>query len=295
MGFLEELAGVRQKLEENQLTNSDLVKEIEAVAQLHHDNAAALYEGENFEQYKKYWVNMLMGLSSLMDMLFGDPTQIDVKESLFPAAFLAYFLKQCHNSLRTENGTKITESMTMLLSRVLKPVNSQPINSKEQLRTCIDLLSVVLGAVDSYKRKSFRQTYIIPELNRLVQKVFQSCSQFLESGELKLTDKLYGDLASIFKMIRSLLSYEENAYAIVGLETNTLVASVKKAASVADSSDTGAKTSNQKPIKKEAKSSALRLECNSVFTKPDQDAASSLVEFLNKELPPMDFQNVRLM
>jgi hypothetical protein len=292
MGLLEELAAVRQRLEEENFSTPDLVKELEAIAQLHHDNALALYESENYEQYKKYWVNMLMGLSSLMDMLFGDAESIDIKETLFPIVVLTYFLKQAHSSLRTENGVKIAESITLLLSRVLKQLNGQKVDNKTDARSFLDVLLSVLTGVETYKRKSFRQNYIIPEVNRLLQRVLESCTLMISSGELKLNDRLYNDLTTVFKLTHSLLVYEVNAYAIIGPHVLGLTNAVKAAISKAPAVSKQVTNGDSKKVKTEKGQPQPTEQCNHQFTKPDFDAAGALVELVTQGMPALDTQNV---
>jgi uncharacterized protein (UPF0305 family) len=257
MGILEELAIVRDMVEKGELDNRGLIQEVEKIAKGHHDNIVVLYEGESFDEFKRYWISTLLGLRSLVELLQSEADDISLQEGLYPAALLSYFLKEAHLYVRTENGTKIAESIFLMMARILKPLKKIEVTEAHDIKTCMDLTTTVLSGIEAYKRKSYRQVYILPELNVMLQKTLQSYAEGLQANTLTLDDELIEDLSVMFKLVTSMFQNEENVSAILAKEVKAIVKAVKHAASNPQSTDQKSKSSK----KKSQKSVSLSSEC----------------------------------
>lgn len=288
MGVLEELAHVRDSVEKGKLDRQGLIDEVEKIAKNHHENLVVLYESERFDEFKKYWIKNLLSLRSLVELLHSEQDDISLEEGLYPAAFLSYFLKEAHLYVRTENGTKVTESIFLLMARVLKPLTKLQISKAEDIKTCMDLTNVILSGIESYKRKSYRQVYILPELILMVQKTLHSYAEGINDKTILLNSTTYQDLSAIFKLASSLLKYEENVSSILGKQAREAIKAVKHAASKSNTTE-----KRDQDSKKKSKPQSLPTpECTTRLTKPDQEAAESLISLISAPLPQLDCQNV---
>lgn len=288
MGILEELAIVRDRVEKGQLDNRELIQEVEKIAKDHHDNIVVLYDGERFDEFKRYWITTVLGLRSLVELLQSEPDNITMQEGLYPATLLCYFLKEAHLYIRTENGTKLAESIFLLLARILKPLKKLQVSTVEEIRTCMDLTSIVLTGIEAYKRKSYRQVYILPELNVMLQKTLQSYANALNDHVMSLDDDVCHDLQVMFMLTSSMFQNEENIAAFLAKEVNAIIKAVKHALSGGPSSVNKDKTAK----KKNQKVAVLSPECTQLLTKSDLDAAESLLSLVSQPLPQLDCQNV---
>ena len=90
----------------------------------------------------------------------------NLQEILFVTTTPSYFLKKAALYLRTEDGMKIVESLTLLLCKVFNELSNQEIEDREDIKTCVFILVQVLDGIETFKRKSFRETYIIPDFIR---------------------------------------------------------------------------------------------------------------------------------
>lgn len=152
----------------------------------------------------------------------------------------------------------------------------------------MDLTSIVLTGIEAYKRKSYRQVYILPELNVMLQKTLQSYADALNDHVMSLDDDVCHDLEIMFMLTSSMLQNEENIAAFLAKEVKAVIKAVKHASSGGPSSvnkDKTTKKKNQKVI-------VLSSECTQLLTKSDLDAAESLLSLVSQPLPQLDCQNV---
>ena len=228
MGILEELVMVRDSLEKSNKSNNQIAREVGEITDKYHLNLIEMYQNEQYEDFKKSFIAMMMALSSLTDMIFYEDGGVNLQETLFVVTPVCFILEKAHKIIRDENGLKILESLTLVLSKLLKKYRRVEFQNKAETLVGFSVMSQVLTAIESYKRKSFRELYTVPEFNFFSKKILDSLTNDIEKGDLKLSQKLLQNIGTTFETFDSLYQYEDNYTSIIGATLKKLIEVIKK-------------------------------------------------------------------
>jgi hypothetical protein len=262
MGILEELAGIRQKMEKSKKSDEQIASLVKQVAEKYHSNLVAMYENEQFEDFKKSVISVMMALSSLSDMIFYEDGGINLQEALFVAVPVCFFLETAHAFLRSENGLKIMESLSLVLGKLLNKFRSVELVEVGDVQLGLSLVSHILSAFEAYRRKSFRTICLVPEFNWFSTRVLKTYTALVSSEAHRPTEHELITFALLFENYLSLFQFEENFAAIIGRSLETMIGSIKRAFRKPKSQ--GSKKSEK--TKSQSEGTSLPAECTSCLT-----------------------------
>lgn len=228
MGILEKLAELRESLETSPGTDKEVSSQVEAIAQEHFDNLGELYANEQFEDFKKSTVGLLLALSNLTDLLFYEEMDVNLQECIFITTSIGTFFRHCPMFLRTENGIKLYESFSLILSKLLGRLNARGSQEGDSIETKLFLLEDSLSGLAEYRKKSFRYLYVIPTFNTFANNAIGELTASIADNAVEVTKKLLRRVESIFSLFLSLYQYEENFKILIGASLTGLIAAIKQ-------------------------------------------------------------------